>query len=73
MLGSLVISVPVAVMRTKLFWSLMLPSHYTHAAIPLYLVIDIVLLAMSLQAHFVWCFCTPPYLQLQSLIRDIFS
>ena len=45
---------------------LMLPSE-------LHFVIDIVLLATGLQAQFVWCFCTPPYLQLQSLTRDIFS
>ncbi len=57
----------------QLWLSFALNCFGSHAAIPLYFVIDIVLLAMSLQAHFVWCFCTPPSLQLQSLTRDIFS
>lgn len=52
MLGSLVTFAPVAVMRTKLLWEI-------HADITLCFVIDSVLVAMSLQAQSVWCFCTP--------------
>ena len=45
----------------------------SHAAIIIYFGINIVLLAMSLQAHLYHVLVHPPYLQLQSLTRDIFS